>query len=135
VNPSGERQLTLLTHQVGLPVDHDAVQKLIAKNQALLTRLASSEMPPTAQYYINLEAICRHRIQVAMEHKEDPEKVEELIDCGQVEELVEQADNEMECLEMYLENRVWELVKPVEIIWDPVHDSVAATEAMEQHNK
>lgn len=45
-------------------------------------------MPVDAQYRINVEKICRYRIKAAQENLEDPEKVEELCNCGQVEELV-----------------------------------------------
>lgn len=104
---------------VGLAVDHDAVPKMIIKYQALLDKMAASDMPPDAQYRINVEKIARYRIKAAQENLDDPDKVEELCNCGQVEELVIQADNEMIVLDMYLKNRWWELVKPVEIEVNP----------------
>mmetsp|Transcript_31556 Transcript_31556/g.66830 ORF Transcript_31556/g.66830 Transcript_31556/m.66830 type:complete len:192 (+) Transcript_31556:81-656(+) len=107
------------TGLVGLAVDHDAVPKMITKYQALLDKLAASDMPPTAQYRINIEKIARFRIKAAQGNLDDPEKVEELCNCGQVEELVVQADNEMIVMDMYLRNRWWELVKPVEIEFNP----------------
>lgn len=107
--------------QVGLAVDHDAVPKMIVKYQALLDKLASSDMPPTAQYRINVEKIARYRIMAAQSNLDDPEKVEEMCNCGQVEELVIQAENEMIVMDMYLRNRWWELVKPVDVEYDPGH--------------
>jgi NADH dehydrogenase (ubiquinone) 1 alpha subcomplex subunit 5 len=104
---------------VGLAVDHDAVPKMITKYQALLDKIASSDMPPDAQYRINVEKIARHRIAAAVANIDDPEKVEEICNCGQVEELVIQAENEMIVLDMYLRNRWWELVKPIEVDYDP----------------
>jgi len=104
---------------VGLAVDHDAVPKMIKKYQALLDKIAASDMPPDAQYRINVEKIARHRIAAAAGNIDDPEKVEEMCNCGQVEELVIQADNEMIVLDMYLRNRWWELVQPIEIDYDP----------------
>uniref|UniRef100_A0A7S2RYW5 Uncharacterized protein n=1 Tax=Eucampia antarctica TaxID=49252 RepID=A0A7S2RYW5_9STRA len=110
------------TGLVGLAVDHDAVPKMIVKYGALLDRMEASDMPASAQYRINLEQICRFRIQAAQDHPDDPEKVEELCNCGQVEELVEQADNENIVLEMYLKNRWWEYVKGnTEIEYNPVN--------------
>lgn len=103
---------------MGLAVDHDAVPKMIIKYQALLDKLATSDMPPDAQYRINVEKIAKFRINAAKTNLYDPEKVEELCNCGQVEELVIQADNEMIVLDMYLRNRWWELVKPIEIEYD-----------------
>ena len=76
-------------------------------------------MPETAQYRINIEKICNHRIKAATDYPDDPEKVEELCNCGQVEELVEQADDEMEVMDMYLKEKWWELVKPVDIDTEP----------------
>mmetsp|Transcript_3004 Transcript_3004/g.4302 ORF Transcript_3004/g.4302 Transcript_3004/m.4302 type:complete len:183 (-) Transcript_3004:269-817(-) len=107
------------TGLVGLEVDHDAVPKMITKYQALLDKLAASDMPPTSQYRINVEKIARYRIAAAQNNLDDPEAVEELCNCGQVEELVVQADNEMKVMDMYLRNRWWELVKPVDIEYNP----------------
>lgn len=107
---------------VGIAVDHDAVPKMITKYQALLDKIAASDMPPDAQYRINVEKIARYRIKAAQENLDDPDEVEALCNCGQVEELVIQADNEMIVLDMYLRNRWWELVKPVDIEYNPSED-------------
>jgi len=72
--------------------------------------MAASDMPETAQYRMDLEKIARFRIKIAMENPDDPDLVEDLVQCGQVEELVKQADDEMEVLDMYLSTRMWELV-------------------------
>jgi NADH dehydrogenase (ubiquinone) 1 alpha subcomplex subunit 5 len=110
---------------VGLAVDHDAVPKMIEKYQALLDKMAASDMPESATYRSTLEKICRHRIQACLDHPDDPEKVEELCNCGQVEELVVQADNEMMVLDMYLDRRFWEQISdfvPHDINPDPTED-------------
>lgn len=70
--------------------------------------MADSELPETAQYRVDLEKIANYRIQIATDHSSDPEMVEELCQCGQVEELVQQAELEMGVLEMYLKERLWE---------------------------
>uniref|UniRef100_A0A7S4JC28 NADH dehydrogenase [ubiquinone] 1 alpha subcomplex subunit 5 n=1 Tax=Odontella aurita TaxID=265563 RepID=A0A7S4JC28_9STRA len=108
-----------MSPQVGVPVDHDAVPKIIVKYQALLDKMAASDMPPEAEYRQVIEKISRYRIKAAQENLDDPEKVEELCNCGQVEELVEQADDEMMVLDMYLKERWWEYVKDVPIEYDP----------------
>jgi NADH dehydrogenase (ubiquinone) 1 alpha subcomplex subunit 5 len=84
----------------------------------LLDKIAASDMPETAEYRITVEAIARYRIKVCEENFDDPEKIEELIECGQVEELVLQAQDEMIVLDMYLEKRYWEKVTPNEVEWD-----------------
>ena len=103
-------------------MDHDAVPKMIVKYQALLDRMEASDMPVDAEYRKVMEKICRYRIKVAQDNLNDPEKVEELCNCGQVEELVVQADNEMIVLDMYLKNRWWEYVKPIQVEYEPTLD-------------
>ena len=70
--------------------------------------MATSDLPENAQYRVDLESISNYRIQIAKENPDDPEMVEELCQCGQVEELVQQAEIEMGVLEMYLKERLWE---------------------------
>jgi len=93
---------------VGLPADPDAVSKIITSYQALLDRMVASDLPETAQYRVDVQKIANYRIQIATDHADDPEMVEELCQCGQVEELVQQAQLEMGVLEMYLKERIWE---------------------------
>merc|ERR1719157_267250 len=88
---------------VGLPADPNAVSKIATSYQALLDRMAASELPETAQYRVDLEKIANYRMKIAADHANDPDMVEELCQCGQVEELVQQAE-----LEMYLKERLWE---------------------------
>mmetsp|Transcript_48001 Transcript_48001/g.138227 ORF Transcript_48001/g.138227 Transcript_48001/m.138227 type:complete len:162 (-) Transcript_48001:89-574(-) len=100
---------------VGLPADPDAVQNIIVHYQALLDRMAASDLPETSQYRVDVETIANYRIKVAKENPDDPDLVEDLCQCGQVEELVEQAKDEMEVLEMYLKERVWEQIEDSDI--------------------
>lgn len=92
-------------------------------------------MPSTAQYRINIEKICNHRINAAKSFPDDPEKVEELCNCGQVEELVVQADNEMQVMDMYLRNRWWEYVKEVDIDYEPAQKEGGEHGDIEWDNK
>lgn len=41
--------------------------------------------------------------------------MEELCNCGQVEELVQQADDELMVMEMYIREKWWEKVKEVQV--------------------
>lgn len=91
-------------------MDHNAIPKMLEKYQALLDKMAASDMPETAMYRSTMERLCRYRIQACLDYPDDPEKVEEICNCGQVEELVEQADDEMLVLDMYLEKRYWEQI-------------------------
>mmetsp|Transcript_21285 Transcript_21285/g.31635 ORF Transcript_21285/g.31635 Transcript_21285/m.31635 type:complete len:182 (-) Transcript_21285:240-785(-) len=116
------------TGLVGLAVDHEWQPKMVTKYQALLDKMATSDMPETYRYREIVEKVARYRIQAALDHPEDPDKVEEMCNCGQVEELVEQADDEMTVLDMILENRWWEQIKgqldDVSIDENPHPDSV-----------
>ena len=88
---------------------------MITKYQALLDKMAASDMPEDAQYRKNVTAIAEFRIKAAKENLDDPEAVEEL---------VQQADNEMIVLDMYLRNRWWEYVKDnVVIEHNPDHEA------------
>jgi len=94
--------------------------------------MAASEMPPTAQYYVNVAQIANYRIQVALDHPNDPEMVEELCQCGQIEELVIQADNEMIVLDMYLRNEWWLKVVDCEVEYgEPTDDGGSDEEGVD----
>lgn len=113
-------------------MDPDAVSNIVIQYQALLDRMAGSDMPETAQYRDDVEKIARYRIKIAMENPDDPDMVEELCQCGQVEELVEQAKDEMIVLDMYLKERLWEQVDAnvdVEYNPDPSKDHEGMEEA------
>jgi NADH dehydrogenase (ubiquinone) 1 alpha subcomplex subunit 5 len=88
---------------------------MVSKYQALLDRMTSADMPEDAFYRVTMEKVIRYRLEAAVQHPDDPERVEELCNCGQVEELIVQADDEMEVLEMYLKGRYWEQVQHVDI--------------------
>lgn len=98
------------TGLVGLAVEPDWYNVMIDKFQALLDRMEESDMPETAQYRIDVTKWCNYVLRVTKENPTDPEAVEDACRSGQVEELIEQAKDEMEVLEMYLETRMWELV-------------------------
>lgn len=100
---------------------------MVSKYQLLLDTMAASDMPETYHYREVLEKLCRYRIQACLDYPDDPEMVEELCNCGQVEELVDQADEEMEVLQMILQERWWERISTEEPIVeenpDPTRDA------------
>ena len=84
--------------------------------------MAASDLPETAQYRVDVTKIAEYRIDIATKHADDPDLVEELCQCGQVEELVQQAEEEMIVLDMYLKERLWEEIDyevDVEIEYNP----------------
>lgn len=92
-------------------MEHDWYNILSQKQQALLDKMEASDMPETAQYRIDVTKWCNYTLKAIRDNPDDPEAVEELCKMGQVEEMIEQADDEMAVLDMYLESRVWELVE------------------------
>jgi len=100
------------TGLVGLAVEPDWYNIMDEKFNALLTKMERSDMPETAQYRIDVTKWCNWVLkQLKEKGPDDPEGVERECKSGQVEELIEMADDEMEVLDMYLESRMWELVE------------------------
>jgi NADH dehydrogenase (ubiquinone) 1 alpha subcomplex subunit 5 len=73
--------------------------------------MEASDMPETAQYRIDVTKWCNFVIKTTKENPNDPEAVEDAVKMGQVEELIEMAEDEMIALNAYLEVRMWELVE------------------------
>jgi len=95
-----------------------------------LDRIAASDLPANAQYRVDVETIANYRIKIAQENPDDPDMVEDLCQCGQVEELIEQAKDEMEVLDMYLKDRLWEHIADVDVEYNP--DPSADHEGVEE---
>jgi ETC complex I subunit conserved region len=105
---------------------------MVSKYQLLLDTMAASDMPETYHYREVVEKLCRYRIKACLDYPDDPEMVEEMCNSGQVEELVDQADDEMEVLQMILKERWWEHISGEEDVIveenpDPSRDSENVT--------
>jgi ETC complex I subunit conserved region len=117
--------------QVGLEVEPDWYNVMLTKFQGLLDRLEASDMPETAQYRADVTKWCQYVIEQVKANPNDPEAVEDAVNMGQVEELIEMADDEMVAMDVYLKARMWELVEQsgapsVEFNPDPMKDPFAA---------
>lgn len=86
-------------------------------------------MPETAQYRIDVTKWCNFVISQAKANPEDPEAVEDAVRMGQVEELIDMAEDEMIALDTYLRTRMWELVEQTNTKYDfdpdPIKDPMA----------
>jgi ETC complex I subunit conserved region len=129
LSPSVLKSLTTLvlcTEQVGLAVEPDWYNVMLKKFQALLDKLEASDMPETAQYRIDVTKWCNYVIASVKANPDSPEAVEDAVQMGQVEELIEMADDEMICMDVYLETRMWELVEAsnpyIDFNPDPMRD-------------
>jgi ETC complex I subunit conserved region len=117
--------------QVGLAVEPDWYNVMLKKFQFLLDKMEASDMPETAQYRIDVTKWCNFVIATAKANPDDPEAVEDAVQMGQVEELIEMADDEMVALDTYLSSRMWELVAAanppvVDLNPDPMRDPFGA---------
>uniref|UniRef100_A0A7S1BDV4 Uncharacterized protein n=1 Tax=Corethron hystrix TaxID=216773 RepID=A0A7S1BDV4_9STRA len=101
--------MSFLLQKVGLPVDPNGVSNLEEANRAILEKIRA--VPETAQYRTNVEQVSRYRLSVIEEHRDDAKKIEEEIDCGQIEEMIEQAKDELSLIDVYVKERVWELIE------------------------
>eukprot|EP00977_Amphora_coffeiformis_P003564 scaffold689_cov186-Amphora_coffeaeformis.AAC.14 len=97
--------------------------------QLLLDTMAASDMPETAQYRIDVTKWANFVIKTVKENPNDPEAVEDAVQMGQVEELIEMADDEMIAMDAYLSVRMWELAEAanphVNFNADPMEDEMA----------
>ena len=95
----------------------------------MLDTMAASDMPETAQYRIDVTKWCNFVIKTTKENPNNPEAVEDAVMMGQVEELIEMADDEMIAMQAYLEVRMWELAEAANPVInfnpDPMKDEMA----------
>ncbi|KAJ1785343.1 hypothetical protein LPJ62_004270, partial [Coemansia sp. RSA 2167] len=91
---------------VGLPVNPAARTQLIGLYKQTLDEL-KAKIPEKAVYRQSVEAITTYRLKV-VEENEDPSLIEKLINSGQVEELVGQAEDEIQLIAKMAEWKAWE---------------------------
>jgi NADH dehydrogenase (ubiquinone) 1 alpha subcomplex subunit 5 len=80
------------TGYVGLAVEPDAKPILLSLYAKTLDALQA--VPPTAEYRKTVEAMTKERL-AAVEKTDNLEAIEAAIGCGQVEQLIEQAKDEL----------------------------------------
>ncbi|KAG0230620.1 hypothetical protein BGW42_000825 [Actinomortierella wolfii] len=89
----------------GLPVHPDPRPHLISIYKDTLVQL--EKIPSHAVYRQATAALTNHRLNV-VEANEDIGKIEEQLDCGQIEEIVVQAVEERKLIDKMLEWKPWE---------------------------
>ena len=109
--------LIVITHtpnpfhfQPGLAVEPDWYNVILKKFQLLLDTLEASDMPETARYRMDVTKWANFVIATTKANPDDPEMVESEVRMGQVEELIEMADDEMIAMKEYLRCRMWEML-------------------------
>jgi hypothetical protein len=114
-----------------LAVEPDWYNVILKKFQLLMDIMEDSDMPETCQFRIDVTKWCNYVIATTKANPDDPEAVEDAVGMGQVEELIEMADDEMIALDVYLKSRMWEAVEEAhkvhQVIFnaDPARDPMA----------
>jgi NADH dehydrogenase (ubiquinone) 1 alpha subcomplex subunit 5 len=96
------------TGLVGLAVDPNGRENLQAISQKVLD--AAKKLPAGIEYRNHLEQWFNYLKKVATE-KTDIKAIEDEVDLGQIEELIEIGKSELELVHYYAENKAWELVE------------------------
>ena len=91
---------------VGLQVVPNAREVLISLYNKTLKEV--QVIPENVGYRKHVEAFTKHRLQVCLE-EEDWEAIEKRISCGQVEELIEDAESELKVIPKMAEWKPWEV--------------------------
>ncbi|GAV02601.1 hypothetical protein RvY_13144-2 [Ramazzottius varieornatus] len=93
------------TGLTGLPVQEQAHRLL--KQSYSRTLRALQQMPQESVYRQSAEAVVRERLEMVEKYK-DPVQLEQKINAGLLEEVILQADNELELARSMLNWRPWE---------------------------
>eukprot|EP00002_Diphylleia_rotans_P013501 TRINITY_DN263_c0_g2_i1.p1 TRINITY_DN263_c0_g2~~TRINITY_DN263_c0_g2_i1.p1 ORF type:complete len:145 (+),score=47.69 TRINITY_DN263_c0_g2_i1:50-484(+) len=113
---------------VGIPVVPNAREVLI--NMYTHTLQIVKAIPAQADYRKAVEEFTTHRLEV-VKSTEDIAEIESKINCGQVEELIEQAKDELELIPVMLQWKPWDkniklpIMKPIKAL-QPAKDAAAA---------
>lgn len=106
------------TGLVGLEINSKARMDLIQLYNQTLKEI--QVIPKDAHYRLSVEQITNYRLKV-VESTEDEAVIEKDIGGGQLEELIEQAKDELHLIPIYFEDKLWEA--PV-LQEDDAHESV-----------
>ncbi|KAI8849219.1 ETC complex I subunit conserved region-domain-containing protein [Chytridium lagenaria] len=89
----------------GIPVHPNPRPELISLYHKLLSNV--DRIPAHSVYRKSVEAMTKHRLQI-VEAEESVSKIEAKIDNGQIEELIKQAEDEINLLNALQRAKAWE---------------------------
>ncbi|CAM9276786.1 unnamed protein product [Chrysoparadoxa australica] len=78
---------------VGIPVNPNARSDLLVSCREVLNQCAA-HLPAGDAFRARTEQVFNHRLKVAQEN-DDEDKIEELLNCGQLEELIIQGEEQV----------------------------------------
>ena len=91
------RNTKTATNVVGYPVVPNAREVLVSLYKKTLNDIQG--IPATEGYHKHVTAFTNYRLRVVENKSNSIESIESEINCGQIEELIEQAENELKLLE------------------------------------
>ncbi|KAJ2760819.1 hypothetical protein IWQ57_006205, partial [Coemansia nantahalensis] len=91
---------------VGVPVNPAARARLLELYSTTLAEV-KAKIPAAAVYRQSVEAVTAHRLKI-VESNDDPAAIEQLVNAGQIEELVGQAEDELRLVSRMAEWKPWE---------------------------
>jgi NADH dehydrogenase (ubiquinone) 1 alpha subcomplex subunit 5 len=99
------------------------------EGRVILTRLYTDmlakvgEMEPTAPYRVLMTRVLTHRLEI-LKTTVDVLDIEAKIEDGQIEELIEDAEEELDMLPGYIESQMWQAPKwhTVPVVWSNLKD-------------
>lgn len=105
----------------GLDVQPAAREILIRLYELVVAKV--QEMEPEAPYRIHMERIMNYRLDI-LRTTESVLEIESKIEDGQIEEMIEEAEDELEMLPTFIESKMWQAPKwhSVPIIWSKMQD-------------
>ena len=106
------------------PVDPHGRENLIAVADEIMSSI--SRVPAGNQYRINVEKWFSYMKKVATDTS-DIRKIEDEIAVGQIEEILSMAKDELDLIDMYVENKGWEMVAEEQARADMVIDKMRDT--------
>eukprot|EP01031_Cornospumella_fuschlensis_P022253 gene22253-27214_t len=105
------------TGLVGLAVDPNGRETLSKLSDTILQSV--KRIPESSQYRTDVEKWFQYIKKVTGE-KTDIKEIETAIDMGQIEEVIEMAKDELELIDFYHENKMWEAVEAAKLEADAV---------------
>ncbi|KND02943.1 uncharacterized protein SPPG_02022 [Spizellomyces punctatus DAOM BR117] len=89
----------------GVPVHPNPRPHLISLYQRIIH--TAERLPAASAYRQSAEALAKHRLAVVEKH-EDVSAIEQEIQAGQIEELIEQAEDELKLIPKMMDLKPWE---------------------------
>ena len=111
------------TGLVGLLADPDGKSNLIAASNSVLQAVKKI---PECQYRTNVEKWFTF-IKNSAEATDDIKTIEKTIEMGQIEEIIVMAKDELELVDYYYENKIWEKVEEARKTGDEVAEAMSSS--------